>query len=124
MRTSVFFCYTADILVSNNIQWSIGKKHFRCPYGATHKATCTRFAYTEDVVICVVICRTWTVSCLRCPIYSDGESVFSQLTRVYEKAGHGQWTWTWTRTVDTDKNRCVATDITMIYRESYSELYN
>ena len=38
------------------------------PYGATHKATCTRFAYTEDVVICVVICKTWTVSCLRCPI--------------------------------------------------------
>ena len=67
-RTSVFFRYTADMLVSNNIQWSIRKKHFRRRYGATHKATCTRFAYTEDVVICVVICKTWMVSCLRCPI--------------------------------------------------------
>ena len=31
-------------------------------------ATCPRFAYIEDGIICVIICKTWTVSCMRCPI--------------------------------------------------------
>ena len=65
-HTSVFFCYTVDMLVSNNVQWLMKKKHFHYRYGATHKAICLRF--TEYAVICVLICKTWTVSCLSCPI--------------------------------------------------------
>ena len=37
------------------------------------------------------------------------------------KAGHGHWTWTRMRRVDTDKNMCVAMNITMIgVTEPYS----
>ena len=55
------------MLVSNNVQWSIEKKHFLHHYVVTHKA---RFTYMniEDVVICVAICKSWTASCLCCPI--------------------------------------------------------
>ena len=52
-HTSVFFRYTADMLMSNNIQWSMGKKHFHRRYEATHKATSPRFAYIEDAILCV-----------------------------------------------------------------------
>ena len=68
MDTSVFFCYMVDMLMSNNVQWSMGKKHFHRRYGATHKATHPRFTYIEDAVMCVMIRKTWTVSCLHCPI--------------------------------------------------------
>ena len=68
VHTSVFFRYTANMLMSNNVPWSMGKKYFHHCYGAIHKANSLRFVYIEDAVICVIICKTWTVSCLRCPI--------------------------------------------------------
>ena len=46
-HASIEFSLGADMLVSNNVQWSMGKKHFHRRYGATHKATCPRFAYIE-----------------------------------------------------------------------------
>ena len=30
----------------------------------TQNYLCTRFAYIEDAVICVLICKVWTVGCL------------------------------------------------------------
>ena len=50
----VHVCYTADILVSNNIQWSMGKKQFHRRYAATYKATYPTFTYIEDAIICVI----------------------------------------------------------------------
>ena len=41
----VHVCYTADILVSNNVQRSMGKKHFHRRYAATYKAICPTFTY-------------------------------------------------------------------------------
>ena len=81
VHTSVFFRYMVDILVSNNVQQSLEKRHFLCRYGASHKATHPRVACIEDAVICFIICKPWTVSCLHCTIAMK-KVLFFPLTTV------------------------------------------
>ena len=52
-----------------------------CRFGASHKATHPRVAYIEDAVICFIICKPWTVSCLRCTIAMK-KVLFFPLTTV------------------------------------------
>ena len=68
VRTSVFFHYTADVLVSNNVQWSMGKKHFHHHYRATQAANCSSLAYYNTDYSIFNIYEPRRVSFVYCPI--------------------------------------------------------
>ena len=58
-----------DMLVSNNVQWSMGKSAFVVTiWGSTQSYLSKVRIYIEDAIICVIICKFWTASCLHCPI--------------------------------------------------------
>ena len=65
---SVFFHHMADMLVSNNIQWSIGKKHFRRRYGTTQATNHPSLAYYNTDNNIFSICEPCTGSFVCHPI--------------------------------------------------------
>ena len=66
-HTSVFFRYTADMLVSN-IRWSVGKKHFRCRFGTTQATNHPSLAYYNTDNNIFSICEPCTGSFVCCLI--------------------------------------------------------
>ena len=61
---SVHIRFATAMLVYYNVQYSLGEKHFHRRYGATQAAICPSLALVWQAVICIIICKRWTISCL------------------------------------------------------------
>ena len=75
---SVFFRYTVDMLVSNNVQWSIGKNTFTVTNGATQAANCSSLVYYNTHNSIFNLCEP---SFVHCPI-AIAKVLFSPSTTV------------------------------------------
>ena len=95
---SVSFHYKADMLMSNNVQWSMGKKHFRRRYGTTQATNRPSLAYYNIDNNIFSICEPCTGSFVCChiatakvlfppwPLYVVGHKHVCHLTEEYGRA--------------------------------------
>ena len=63
VQTSVYFCYMADVLVSNNVQWS-----FTVAMGQCRQLTVQVLHIITHIKASSIICKPWMGGFVRCSI--------------------------------------------------------